>query len=81
MSAALDRLDAQLADMRRTLEAPGFRCRTDAERKANFRRDMLEAFTGETIPEPPPCDESKAALADLLDELRRLERDAADLRK
>lgn len=74
-------LEAQLAECRRILERPGFRCRTDAERKANLRREILEAFTGEPISEPPPCEESKAALADLLADLRRLEADALDLRK
>lgn len=80
MSAAPD-IDAQLAECRAILTRPGFRCRTDAERKASFRRDFLEAFTGEPIPEPPPSPESVASLAELLADLRRLEAEALELRK
>jgi hypothetical protein len=74
-------ITAQLAECRAILTRPGFRCRTDAERKASLRRGILEDMTGDVIPEPPPCEESQFALAELLEDLRRLEADAADLRK
>lgn len=88
MNATLDSITAQLAECRQILERPGFRVRTFAEHRAATRRDLantvLESFGGEPIAEPPqgePSPESKAALAEFLDELRRLEREALALRK
>ena len=84
MNAALDRLDAQLAACRDDLTASGFRCRTEAEHRAAYRREVNAMISGQPIPEPdigPPSEESQTALAELLADLRRLEAEAADLRK
>ncbi len=74
-------LDAQLAECRDILTRPGFKCRTAAEHRAATRRDFLEVFTGEAMPEPPQAassPESVASLAELLADLRRLEAEALE---
>lgn len=83
MSAALDKLDADLAACRADLTAHGFRVFTATEHRNAFRREVTAMIPGEPISEPdlcPPTEESQTALAELLADLRRLEADAADLR-
>jgi hypothetical protein len=87
MSAALDKLEADLAACHADIMAPGFRCRTEADHLLATRRDLANVaratLGGEPLPEPPlgpPSEESQAAVAELLADIRRLEADAADLR-
>lgn len=83
MNAALDQIDAMLVACRADLENPSFRILSEKERRNAFRRDISNLIPGSPIPEPdlaPPSQESEAALAELLEEIRRLEKAAAELR-
>ncbi len=79
----LDRIDADLAAARATLEAPGFRVLSEKERRNANRRTLAGFIDGPPVSpaiEPPPSPESEAALAELLADLRRLEAEANALR-
>lgn len=78
MNATLD----QLANMRRTVESPGFRVRTAEEHHKLNMIDCVNSFSVaagcEPPPEPPLGPESaasKAGRAELLKEIDRLERE------
>lgn len=83
MKTSLSHIDAMLAACRADISAPGFRVLSEKERRNAFRREITNLIPGQPIPEPPqapPSPESQAALAELFEELRRLEADAAELR-
>ncbi len=82
MSASLDKLALDLAEMRATLESPSFRCRTAKEHRNALRIDISNLIPGPPIAEPdlgPPCKKSLRAKAALFTTLRRLEREALAL--
>jgi len=84
MSASLDKLALDLAEMRATLENPSFRCRTAKEHRNALRIEISNLLPGPPIAQPPhasPCEETITAHAVLFRTLRRLERQAAELRK
>jgi hypothetical protein len=83
MNPALDRLDADIAECRALLEAPGFRILSEKEKRNALRVEIANLIPGSPIASPdigPPSQKSIRAHAVLFGTLRRLERAAIALR-
>jgi hypothetical protein len=83
MNPAIEKLDADLAECRALLEAPGFRILSEKEKRNALRVEIANLIPGTPIPEPdlgPPSQKSIRMKSALFTTLRRLERAAIALR-